>query len=151
MWYRSLLLCPERSWALGGFRWIMWCSARRRDHGERVPRIFLPALMHLFLHFAWSSGAFWLVSGFLAKGNRLYIIVELVCPLMEGKCGAYCSAILLIPSTTLFWMIPMIPPSDLVMCEAHAYYQTGLLWVCTGVPYLQTTEVDYENLWKHVG
>lgn len=34
--------------------------------------------------------------------------------------------------------------SDLVMCEAYAYDQAGLLWVCTGDLYLQTTKVNYD-------
>lgn len=78
------------------------CYAKRRGYGERVPRNFLPTLMHLVLSFSWGAGTFQLVSEFLEKGNSLCIVVEEVCPLVEGKSGAFSSAILLMSNTNYF-------------------------------------------------
>ena len=93
---------PRKKLGTWGVSSRPWCYAKRRDYGERVPQNFLPALMQLVLSFSWDAGAFQLVPGFLEKGNSLCIVVEEVCPLVEGKSEAFSSAILLMSNTNSF-------------------------------------------------
>lgn len=81
--YDSLLLPTQwRSWGLRkGFSLDHVVLCQEKELWQVAPWIFLPTLMHLHR----SAGASQLVSGFFTKGDNMCIIVELVCPLVEGR------------------------------------------------------------------